>query len=156
MNREQISPSFSLNTWCRCWTVGAALNVQGELSLCQQRKALCISFSLHTLYRWLTIMDSTLCAWLSTHGTILCCRHVCNRWNSTLKKLHVVNTCLQWCRWHQLLQWIVSAVLKIADIKWKITSKMHFFVFFWHVERTTNLEKIMFLIYSNENWSKNE
>ena len=125
--REQISSSFSLNIWCRWWTVGVALNVQGELSVCQQRKALYMSFSLNTLCRWLTIIDSTLCAGFSTDGTTLCCRHVANSWKSTLKNLHVVNTCPQWCRWEWLLQWIVSPVLKIPDITWKITSKMHFF-----------------------------
>ena len=112
MNREQISPSFSLNTWCRWWTVGVALDVQGALSVCQQRKALCMSFSLNTLCRWLTLMDSTLCAGLSTHGTTLCCRHVGKSWKSTLKNLHVVIACQQWCRWQWLLQWIVPPVLK--------------------------------------------
>ena len=116
MNREEISPSLSRNTWCRWWSVGVALNVHNALSLCQQRKLLCISFSLNTLCRWLTVMDRNLCTGLSTDGTTQCCRHVCNGWQSTLKNLYVVNTCPQWCRWHWLLQWIVSPVLKIPYI----------------------------------------
>ena len=48
---------------------------------------------LNTLCRWLTIMDITLCLGFSTDGTTLCCRHVINSWQSTLKNIHVVNTC---------------------------------------------------------------
>ena len=51
-----------------------------------QRKLLCIYVLLNTLCRWLTVMDITLCPGFSTDGTTLCCRHVSNSWQSTLKK----------------------------------------------------------------------
>ena len=70
-----------------------AWNVHGGLSLCQWRKLLCIYVLLNTWCRWLTVMDITLCAGCSTDGTTLCCRHVSNSWQSTLKNIHVVNTC---------------------------------------------------------------
>ena len=68
-----------------------AWNVHG--GLCQWRKLLCIYVSLNTWCRWLTVMDITLCAGFSTDCTTLCCRHVSNSWQSTLKNIHVVNTC---------------------------------------------------------------
>ena len=70
-----------------------AQNVYNGLSCCQQRKLFCIYVLLNTWYRWLTIMDITLCAAFSTDGTTLCCTHISNSSQSTLKYIHVVNTC---------------------------------------------------------------
>ena len=70
-----------------------AQNVHIGLSLCQQRKLLCIYVLLNTWCRWWIIMDITLCAAFSTDGTTLCCMHTSSSWQSTLKNTHVVNTC---------------------------------------------------------------
>ena len=72
--------------------------------------------------------QNSLCAGFSTDGTTLCCRHVGNSWQSTLKNLHVVNTCPQSCRWQQLLQWIVSPVLKNTRYHIKNYINMDFFM----------------------------
>ena len=72
---------------------GVVWNVHGGLFLYQWTKLLCIYVLLNTWCRWLTIMDITLCVGFSTDGTTLCCRHVSNSWQSTLKNIHVVNTC---------------------------------------------------------------
>ena len=38
-------------------------------------------------------MDITLCAGFSTDGTTLCCTHIINSSQSTLKNIHAVKTC---------------------------------------------------------------
>ena len=68
-------------------------NVHGGPYLYQWTKLLCVYILLNTWCRWLTIMDMTLCVGLSTNGTTLCCKHVSNSWQSTLKNIHDVNTC---------------------------------------------------------------
>ena len=70
-----------------------AQNIHSGLSHCQQRKLLCIYVLLNTWYRWLTIVDITLCAAFTTDGTTLSCMHISNSSQSTLKNIHVVNTC---------------------------------------------------------------
>ena len=70
-----------------------AQHVHSGLSLCQQRKLLCIYVWLNTWCRWWAIMDITLCAAFSTDGTTLCCTHISNSSQSTLKNIHVVKTC---------------------------------------------------------------
>ena len=73
-------------------------HVHSGLSLCQQRKLLCIYVWLNTWCRWWTIMDISLYAALSTDGTTLCCTHISNRSQSTLKK-HACceNLSIWWC-----------------------------------------------------------
>ena len=70
-----------------------AQNVLSGLSHCQQRKLLCIYVLLNTWCRWSTIMDIILCAAFSTDDTTLYCMHISNSSQSTLKNIHVVNTC---------------------------------------------------------------
>ena len=88
----QMRP-FCHNThvnWLKCFHV----TVYGRLSLCQWSKLLCIYVLLNTWCTWLTVMDRIDCVGCSTDGTTLCCRHVSNSWQSTLKNIHVVNTYL--------------------------------------------------------------
>ena len=61
--------------------------------LYQWTKLLYTYIFLNTWCRWLTIIHITLCVGFSTNGITLCSRHVSNNWQSTLKNIHVVNTC---------------------------------------------------------------
>ena len=70
-----------------------AQNVHSGLSLCQQRKLVCIYVSLNTWCRWWCKMEITVCVANSTDGTTLCCTHISNSSQSTLKNIHVVKTC---------------------------------------------------------------
>ena len=80
-----------------------------NLFLSQQKEALSPSFWVNTLCRWLTVGDSTLCAGITTDGTILSCSKVGHSWSSSLQNVHFVIICLQWCRqhrWHIQCQWL--------------------------------------------------
>ena len=124
-----------------------AQNVHSGLYFCQQRKLLYIYVLLNTWCRWLTIIDITLCAGFSTDGTTLCCTHISNSSQSTLKNIHVVKTCSYddvyfdltlACTIYveQILSLITlvmilhgfSCTKNIQKITWQITSKMHFSV----------------------------
>ena len=68
------------------------------------------------------------------------------------------NTAYMWTRFpqwqHQLLQWMVSAVHKNTRNQMKNNTKNAFVCCFNMWKEVQIFKKIMFLIYSNENWSK--
>ena len=62
-----------------------------------------------------------------------------------------------WARFPQLQDWLfkfmVSHVIKIWEITWQTTSKMHFCVVSF-LQEVQIYKKLMFFIYSQKNWSK--
>ena len=78
----------TLNNWwshIECYLEDSSEIIWWIIFISMSREDMYLSFALNTWCRWWTVMDITLCAGCSTDGTTLCCRHVSNSWQSTLK-----------------------------------------------------------------------